>query len=215
MLARKQFEREHSVFKQGATRSLGVPVDTGGHHIEHGGQPHLFAGAVEQAEVLQVTCGVEFGLIAVSQWISDYLRRYPQMGVGADLTGRVVDLVHEGFDLAIGIGTLADPGLAARKLGDIHDGLYAAPDYLAGRGLPTHTEALASHELLHFSGGTALTHWVLSQGVVSVRVALAVRDATQAGLRYLTPRVRAFIDLAAQAFAEPQLAPDHTWPAAD
>lgn len=207
----------------------------------------------EPRGTLRLTCGVEFGLIAVSQWISEYLRRYPQMSVEADLTGRVVDLVHEGFDLAIRIGTLADSGLAARKLGDIQYGLYAAPDYLAHRGVPSHPEALAQHDLLHFSGGKALTHWVLRQGSESVGVALtaprlrinnslALRDAALgalgiarlprvlvppalaggalvevlvpwqlpaipvhavfAGLRYLTPKVRAFIDLAAQAFTE-------------
>lgn len=207
----------------------------------------------EPRGTLRLTCGVEFGLIAVSQWIGDYLQRYPQVSVEADLTGRVVDLVHEGFDLAIRIGYLADSGLAARKLGDIHYGLYAAPGYLALRGMPDHPDALAQHELLYFSGGANLGYWPLNRGPESARVALptarlrvnnslALRDAARAGLgiaclpqllatpgseasvltpvlpswqlppipvhavfaglRYLTPKVRAFIDLAAQAFAE-------------
>lgn len=211
----------------------------------------------EPRGTLRLTCGVEFGLIAVSQWVSDYLHRYPQVRVEADLTGRVVDLVHEGFDLAIRIGSLADSGLAARKLGDIHYGLYAAPDYLARRGRPEHPEALAQHELLYFSGGSNPGYWLLCRGTESVRVALAtprlhinnslaLREAALAGLgiarlpqllasplppgaklspvlpdwqlpalpvhavfaglRYLTPKVRAFIDLAAQAFT-PQAAP--------
>jgi LysR family transcriptional regulator for bpeEF and oprC len=58
----------------------------------------------EPRGTLRLTCGVEFGMIAVSRWISDYLARYPLVNVESDFTGRIVDIVHEGFDLAIRIG---------------------------------------------------------------------------------------------------------------
>jgi DNA-binding transcriptional LysR family regulator len=219
-------------------------------------------GAVEDAErvaqkmlfeprgTLRLTCGVEFGMIAVSRWINDYLRRYPQVSVESDFTGRIVDIVHEGFDLAIRVGSLDDSSLAARKLGDLRYGLFASPAYLARRGTPDLPEQLAQHDLLQFSGGSHRQGWRLSRGSVERRVeyagrlrvnnSFAVRDAVvqglgigqlplavvgQAiaerklepvlsewqpprvpvhavfpGLRYLTPKVRAFIDHAAEAF---------------
>ena len=207
--------------------------------------------AVQKAQgeprgTLKVTCGVEFGMMAVSGWISLYLQRNPQVQVESDFTGRLVDIVHEGFDLAIRVGPLADSNLTARKLGDLHYGLFAAPAYLTRRGLPQHPSDLTRHDLLAFSSGNATSAWQLSKGPEVHRVTLqprlrannvfAVRDAASAGLgivqlplifatepvasgglqavlpewsppsvpvhavfasaRYLTPKVRGFIDLA-------------------
>ena len=199
---------------------------------------------------LKLTCGVEFGQIAVNDWIQRYLARHPQVGIEADYTGRLVDLVHEGYDLAIRVGPLADSSLSARRLGVLRYGLYAAPGHLARRGLPESPEALATRETLVFAGGSHQSAWTLSGEGRTVRVELeprlkanhsfAVRDAAIAGLgiallprlvaepalaagtllpvlpdwqgpsvpvhavyasaRYLTPKVRAFIDLAVESF---------------
>jgi LysR family transcriptional regulator for bpeEF and oprC len=219
-------------------------------------------GAVEDAErvaqrmlaeprgVLKLTCGVEFGTIAVSRWIDAYLQRYPQVGVEADFTGRIVDIVHEGFDLAIRVGELPDSRLAARRLGELRYGLFASPDYLARRGIPGSPEDLPRHDLLVFTAGSHRVGWRLARGSESRRVeaparlrinnSFAVRDAAIQGLgiaqlpmvvadmalasteltrvlpewhppavpvhalfpsnRYLTPKVRAFIDHAVHAF---------------
>lgn len=195
---------------------------------------------------LRLTCGVEFGMIAVSAWIRDYLEHYPDVQVDADFTSRVVDLVHEGFDLAIRVGPLNDSNLAARKLGELRYGLFAAPDYLVRRGVPEHPAALTEHATLVFAGGSHQPVWTLAQDGQSTRITLqprlqannvfAIRDAALAAqgiallplvvaapvvrtgalqpvlapwdapavpvhavfasARYLTPKVRAFIDLA-------------------
>lgn len=202
----------------------------------------------EPRGTLKLTCGVEYGMIAVSGWISAYLVRYPQMQVEADFTGRVVDMVHEGFDLAIRVGPLADSTLAARRLGDIAYGLFATPDYLMRHPPVEQPEDLARQTLLSFSGGSAQSSWNLTDGQrhhrmpVSARFkannVFAVRDAALQGLgiaqlptmvaadavqagrlqavlpawsapavpvhavfasaRYLTPKVRSFIDLAVE-----------------
>lgn len=220
-------------------------------------------GAVDDAErvaqrmlaeprgVLKLTCGVEFGMIAVSRWIDAYLQRYPQVSVEADFTGRVVDIVHEGFDLAIRVGELPDSRLAARRIGELHYGLFASPDYLARRGIPGSPEELPQHDLLVFTAGSHRVGWRLVRESESRRIeaparlrinnSFAVRDAAIRGLgiaqlpvvvanvaissreltrvlpewlppavpvhalfpsnRYLTPKVRAFIDHAVHAFA--------------
>lgn len=208
--------------------------------------------AVQQAQgeprgVLKLTCGAEFGMLAVSGWISEYLQQYPQVRVEADYTGRVLDIVHEGFDLAIRVGPLADSTLAARKLGELQYGLYASAGYLGRHGSPAHPRELPQHACLAFSGGRHQAHWALADGDDACPVdfeprlrannVFAVRDAAIAGLgiallprmvaaspvregalvhvltawapasvpvhavfasaRYLTPKVRAFIALAA------------------
>lgn len=213
--------------------------------------------AVQQAQseprgTLRLTCGTEFGMMAVSGWIQRYLRRYPLTQVQADFTSRIADLVHEGFDLAIRLGSLPDSSLNARKLGSLQYGLYAAPQYLADQGVPKHPRELARHALIAFSGGSRGFNWSLSRNGQEVRVSVAsrfrvnnqfaVRDAALAGAgiaqlpaliaqsgsaanklalvlpqwalpevpvyavfasaRYLTPKVRAFIDEAVEAFAE-------------
>jgi len=210
--------------------------------------------AVQKAQgeprgTLKLTCGVEFGMIAVSGWITAYLERHPQVNVDADFTSRIVDMVHEGFDLAIRIGPLADSTLAARKLGDLRYGLFASPACWNRQPAPTHPDQLADHPALAFAGGSHQPVWTLQKGDITIRVPLqprlkannvfAVRDAAASGLgiaqlplivaapaltsgqlvqvlaewslpsvpvnavfasaRYLTPKVRAFIDLAAQA----------------
>jgi len=219
-------------------------------------------GAVEDAErvaqrmlaeprgVLKLTCGVEFGMIAVSGWVDAYLLRYPETRVEADFTGRVIDIIHEGFDLAIRVGELPDSRLAARRLGELRYGLFASPDYLARRGIPESPDELPRHELLHFTAGSHRAGWRLTRGGEIRRIeaparlrvnnSFAVRDAAVRGLgiallpnvvaggatssdqltpvlpdwhpsaipvhalfpssRYLTPKVRAFIDQAVDAF---------------
>jgi LysR family transcriptional regulator for bpeEF and oprC len=213
--------------------------------------------AVQRAQgeprgTLKLTCGVEFGMMAVNDWIARYLLRYPQARVDADFTGRVVDLVHEGFDLAIRVGPLADSTLAARKLGELTYGLFAAPAYVARRGVPVHPADLQAHELLAFAGGGDRHTLALSNGPRHERVVaqprmrannvFAVRDAAVAGLgvaqlpllvatnavragqlravlpdwspptvpvnavfasaRYLSAKVRGFVDLALEAMRE-------------
>jgi DNA-binding transcriptional LysR family regulator len=204
----------------------------------------------EPRGTLRLTCGVEFGLVAVSGWIAEYLSRFPQVQVDADFTNRVVDIVHEGFDLAVRVGPLSDSSLAARRLGTLSYALYASAAYLRRRGRPTHPAELAEHSVVVFSGGAFQGSWQLTRDDESLRVKvhprlkvnnnLAAREAVLRGLgigllprvivdgaqggtrlkpvltdwslpevsvhavfasaRFLTPKVRAFIDLAVSTF---------------
>lgn len=206
---------------------------------------------------LKLTCGVEFGMIAVTGWIGRYLQRHPQVRVDADFTNRMVDIVHEGFDLAIRVGTLQDSALNARPLGELSYGLFAAPGYLREHGTPAQPDELSAHAVLAFTGGSHIASWELTRDGLTQRPALhprlrannvfAVRDAAAEGLgiaqvplvvarslqaqgrlvpvladwtlpsvpvhavfasaRYLTPKVRAFIDLAVEAMLEVTAAP--------
>ena len=102
---------------------------------------------------LRITMPLEFGLLIGFEWVRAVLDAHPQLAIEVESSSRIVDLVHEGFDLAIRVGPLADSRLAARKLGDLHYGLYAAPAYLQRRGIPMHIAELAHHELILFAPG--------------------------------------------------------------
>jgi DNA-binding transcriptional LysR family regulator len=143
--------------------------------------------------LLRVTMPLEFGLVAGFAWTRALLARWPQLAIEVETSSRIVDLVHEGFDLAIRIGPLADSRLAARRLGELRYGLYAAPAYLQRRGMPRHPSELAVHDLIAFSPGGKPAPLRLQDGAGRVETIeasprlrvdsrYAQRDATLAGL---------------------------------
>ena len=92
----------------------------------------------EPAGLLRVTAPHDFGTILLPQLISQFSLRYPAVRFDLILTGAVVDLVSERIDLAIraSAGPMRDSSLTARKLGRTGFGIFAAPSYVARRGVP-------------------------------------------------------------------------------
>lgn len=86
--------------------------------------------------------------------LADYHQRYPDVVFDMDLSGRIVNLVDEGFDLALRASSpdRLDPGLLARPLAPVEFGLVGSPDYLARTGRPTRLADLNGHALLRYSG---------------------------------------------------------------
>lgn len=82
--------------------------------------------------------------------LAQYSQRFPRVQVELNITNRNVDLIAEGFDLAIRLGQLPDSGLVARKLEEAALLLVASPDYLHRRGRPQTLEALQHHQCLPF-----------------------------------------------------------------
>jgi DNA-binding transcriptional LysR family regulator len=89
--------------------------------------------------------------------LADYNRRYPDVCLDMDLSGRIVNLVDEGFDLALRATSpeRLDPGLVARPFMEIEFRLMASPDYLERTGRPRRIAELEGHAMLRFSGITA------------------------------------------------------------
>jgi DNA-binding transcriptional LysR family regulator len=111
---------------------------------------------------LKLSTPVTFGTRYVAPAISDYLETYPEVSVDLVLDDRVLDLVAEGFDLAIRLGDLADSSLIARKLGIAHMVMCASPAYLAQNGAPSTLEELAQRECLTYSHATIRSSWRLA-----------------------------------------------------
>ena len=137
---------------------------------------------------LRITCGFEFGLLAVNGWVRAFIERWPEVSVDIDFTNRVADIVHEGFDLAIRVGRLPDSDLVARKLGEVTYGFYAAPSYLDRHGVPDHPANLSAAGFIGFTGSPAEvvrgaeTSPLPSGARYLANTNMAVRDMAVAGL---------------------------------
>jgi DNA-binding transcriptional LysR family regulator len=103
---------------------------------------------------LRLTAPHDMGATFLADVIARFTLRYPSVRVDCRLTNRNVDLVAEGFDLALRAsrGKLADSSMMIRKLCPIEVQLFASPTYLARRGTPRTLEDLASHELSALRG---------------------------------------------------------------
>lgn len=100
---------------------------------------------------LRISAPISFGISHVSPAVADFLCAFPQVDVAMVLEDRFVELIAEGYDAAIRVGTLADSSLVARKIAETRSLMVAAPDYLAGAGTPRSVDDLNDHQLLHYS----------------------------------------------------------------
>jgi len=112
------------------------------------------------------------GFDALAEILGRFLARYPKIRLDISLTGRRVDLVEEGFDLALRAGALPDSSLVARKITDLSLGLYASKRYLRAHGKPTTVAELAQHRfiLLRAPQGRATLRLHGPAGIESVEV---------------------------------------------
>lgn len=135
-------------------------------------------GAVTVRGRLRLALPAAMGRRWLSGIIADFVLAYPQVTVEAEYADRFVDLIGEGFDVAIRIGELADNRLVAKRLCDHLRILCASPDYLARHGTPLHPEQLAGHNCLGFSGLRSFPDWRLTRQAqqVSVKVGGSLRS---------------------------------------
>lgn len=100
-----------------------------------------------------------FGRMWIAPMLPDFLALHPAVSVEASYSERYVDLVAEGYDIALRIGDLPDSRLAARKLADNRRLVCAAPAYLARRGAPARPADLAGHDCLMFTRLVSHPEW--------------------------------------------------------
>jgi len=112
---------------------------------------------------LRVSASIWFGSLTLAPLVCDYLREFPEVNIELSLTDRYVDIVEEGFDVAIRIGELKDSSLIARKLSIFEYCVCASPDYIAEFGAPELPEDLLNHHCLDFSNWQSQGGWRLMQ----------------------------------------------------
>jgi DNA-binding transcriptional LysR family regulator len=117
---------------------------------------------------LRVSAPADFANMGLVDVVNTFVARYPEVSLELDLSPRRVDLLAENFDVAIRMGDLPDDAsLNARRVAFERFGLYAAPSYIALRGLPVHPDELAGHDLLcMLSRAGGPVPWVLTRGKV-------------------------------------------------
>lgn len=109
--------------------------------------------------IIRITAPQTFGRLHLSPVINEFLDTYPEMEVELLLLDRVVDLIEEGMDIALRIGTLPDSTLMAKAVGEVRYQVCASPDYLAKQGIPQTPKALAEHSCIQLTALKTHAAW--------------------------------------------------------
>jgi DNA-binding transcriptional LysR family regulator len=108
-------------------------------------------GASAPQGSIRVAAPMSFGVANVAPLLAEFLVQHPAVDIDLQLSDARVDIIGEGFDIALRIGDLADSSLRARRLCSIATHIVAAPAYLAAAGEPHHAGDLAGHRLLRYA----------------------------------------------------------------
>lgn len=113
----------------------------------------------EPRGLLRVNAPLTFGRAHLTRAIAEFQARYSEISIDLTLNDRTVDIVDEGFDLAIRIGLLDDSSLVSRKLAPCRMVLCASPEYLARSGTPERPEDLTKHNCLIYAYFKQAKRW--------------------------------------------------------
>jgi DNA-binding transcriptional LysR family regulator len=185
----------------------------------------------EPSGLLRLTAAPAFAPLYLVPAIAAFLKEHPLVGVDLELSDRYVDLVAEGFDLAIRIGEMPDSTLKGRHLADLRRVIFASPAYFARHGRPRRPDDLARHQCIVRTAAREGEAWPFRVGgrVKTVRVAgrfrtsgaIAANEAAVEGLGIANAplwQVHALVDAGKLELVltrfEPPVAPVHAvWPA--
>lgn len=101
--------------------------------------------------ILKLAAPLSFGVLHLVSALDQFAALYPELRLDINFSDRKIDLIEEGFDLAIRIGKLQDSTLQARAIAPIRHILCASPDYIAQSGLPLEPADLKSHKFLRYN----------------------------------------------------------------
>lgn len=113
---------------------------------------------------VRVTAPIDLSTKYLGSIIAEFVAAHPDVNVELDATDRVVDLIEEGFDVAVRFGPLPESTLIAKKLTAIQSVLCASPAYLAKRGTPKSVEELDDHDKVLFIPNARMQAWTLYNG---------------------------------------------------
>lgn len=121
--------------------------------------------------LIRINTPVTFGIKHLSQLWGSFLDRYPEIKLDITLADRIVDLVDEGYDVAIRIASLPSSTLISKKLSSTRLILCASPAYLNKNGIPHHPHDLTHHSIIAYSHFSTKDEWYFNgpEGQVSVK----------------------------------------------
>ena len=135
-------------------------------------EEEITATSIAVKGLIKVNVPVSFGLQALAPLWPDFMTQYPAVELDITLADRIVDLVEEGYDLAVRIARLPNSSLVSRKLASTTMVLCASPGYLLQHGTPKHPSELMEHPVLAYSLLATGDQWDFEgpEGKVSVTV---------------------------------------------
>lgn len=121
--------------------------------------------------LLRINAPFTFGILHLAPLWGQFKAQHPKVTLDVTLADRLVDLVEEGYDVAIRIATLENSSLVSRRLATTRIVLCASPQYLAQHGTPQHPSELAQHAIISYSYRADKDEWKFTgpEGVVSVK----------------------------------------------
>jgi DNA-binding transcriptional LysR family regulator len=128
---------------------------------------------------LRVTTPTDYGVSILAPALGDFRQIHPQFQPDLVINDQVIDLIAEGFDLAIRIGWLRDSNLRATRLGSFRQWVMASPAYLAARSTPRRPEDLAEHDWVAMSVLSTPLRWTFTHSN-GTRRTVRMRQAAQA-----------------------------------
>ncbi|MDH4440601.1 MAG: LysR family transcriptional regulator [Rhizobium sp.] len=131
---------------------------------------------------LKMTMPPDFAQLHMASIIAEFLKRNPSVSIDLTLSHRAVNLIDEGFDLAIRGTIVVEPNLITRHIGDSRLILCAAPEYIDKHGAPADPMDLAGHACLHFSGLRWGNMWILTKDGQTLRIPIVPRYLANDGL---------------------------------
>lgn len=108
---------------------------------------------------IKLAAPLGMGIGHLAEPIAAFMAEHSNLEIVVELNDRQMDLVEEGYDIAIRIGDLQDSSLIARKLSEVNMAICASPDYLRKQGEPLHPTELSDHEVLVYSNVTPGRQW--------------------------------------------------------
>ena len=119
----------------------------------------ITSGHTQPKGTLRVTVPAAFGRLHIAPLVPEFLRRFPELRLSLHLSDSKVDIIEEGYDIAVRIGDMKDSNLVARHLGIDRRKVVATPAYLRKFGIPKTPDDLAYHNVLLFANPAPLDHW--------------------------------------------------------
>jgi DNA-binding transcriptional LysR family regulator len=138
--------------------------------------------------LLRVACPTVLGRSHILPQVKAILARFPEMEIDLQIGDRYIDLIEEGIDLAIRIGTLKDSALKARRIGTAERLCVASSEYLAAHPAPTTPKDLQNHNCILYTLSSAGSTWsfrdvdVIVRGRFRVNTPEGVRSAVLDGM---------------------------------
>ncbi|MBS7807792.1 LysR family transcriptional regulator [Variovorax sp. PCZ-1] len=120
--------------------------------------------------LVRINAPVSFGILHLAPLWGKFTQLYPQVKLDVTLSDRVVDLVDEGFDIAIRVARLPSSTLISRKLASTSLVVCASPKYLKGKSKPSHPRDLKDHSIISYSYLATGDEWVFQGPEGEIRV---------------------------------------------